>query len=242
MKFSFPLFQKRHYFKFSSLIPSFTAIFAGIVSICLITLGIIKPTIPEGIIISLLIILAIDALNERIGAFERIETGIIELLKTKDCKFTTDLQLIWGIAIKMVKNVSSDGHIYDSTSIINRGYYEKTIKEKCKQGTEITRLICSDASPKEFKKFIIFPYDYGFEVPKDIISVRHLNYSLPFDLLITHDGNEMHAIIGFKTSKFVRSKYEAALYIFNKDFASKILSIYQNLLLIESKELKEEGN
>ena len=179
-----------------------------------------------------------DKITERIKALERIESGLTKLIEKKHCKFFADISLTWNKAIEMVGKVRPGGFIYDSTSIKNRDIYEEAIKQKCKE-VEITRVICTNDFQKESIDFI---HSECFSAPN--ISISHLPYSTPFDVLITRDGNNIEAIIGIRTSKNDEN-YTSALYIFDKEFARQILSVYQNILLHDVHQPKgeiESGN
>ena len=197
----FRFFRKKRFLRSTNILP-FGVIITGLgaVAINFLNLGIIELTAPQTIIIALLVLLGFDAVIEHSMEFEDIKSGIEELKKEKGYEFTTDTEKIWGLAIEMLKEVGESGHIYDSSSIKNQDTYEETIEKKCKEGIEVTRLIASSNHQKSVKDFITPPQNYRRKRYKDCISVHHLPYSLPFDLLITSNREEVRAIIGFKTS------------------------------------------
>lgn len=85
---SYSEFKKKQFFKLSNLIPLLT-VFVGIIAISFSLLGLIKLTIPEGIVISLLALLAFDALTERLSILARIENHLRKIsvgqaLRTRD--------------------------------------------------------------------------------------------------------------------------------------------------------------
>jgi len=176
----------------------------------------------------------ISNLSDSIKGVERIEKDIKDLLKIRQSEFITDINVIWSKAIDMVESVGEGGQIYDSTSIKNSNKYEEAIKKKYFQGVEITRLICTEESNTSLNNFIIPPTSYDSISSKGTIALYHLPYSLPFDVLITHTGTVIQAIIGFKTTKPKSIKYTSSLYIMNNEFAKEIRSIYYNVLLFEA--------
>jgi hypothetical protein len=121
--------KKRNYFKLTNLIP-FLTILTGITAIGFSLLGVIKFTIPEGIIIALLALLAFDALTERLGILGRIEMLIEEIqigqaLRSRDeiPPFTEYSKSASEICIAAVSAIA----ICPS----HTNFFEKKVKEGC---------------------------------------------------------------------------------------------------------------
>jgi hypothetical protein len=84
-------YKGKHYLKLSNLIP-LVIILTGITAVSLSLLGEIKLTIPEGIIISLLSLLAFDALTERLSILWRIEKHVKETSIPQFIKSRTEIK------------------------------------------------------------------------------------------------------------------------------------------------------
>lgn len=230
---NFRFFRKKRFLRSTNILP-FGVIITGLgaVAINFLNLGIIELTAPQTIIIALLVLLGFDAVIEHSKEFEDIKSGIEdlkkELKKEKGYEFTTDTEKIWGIAIEMLKEVGESGRIYDSSSIKNKDPYEETIEKKCKEGIEVTRLITSSNHQKSVKDFINPPTRKCKKAK--CISIYHLPYSLPFDLLITRNREEVRAIIGFKTSNSDDAKYKLALSIYDIHIATQIENVFESVL------------
>jgi hypothetical protein len=243
-------FRKKHFLSFTNITPFIVIITGvGVVVINFLNLGIINLTTPETIIIAFLVLLAFDAFIEHSKEFEEIKSGIEELKKElkkekgyKDYEFIPDINAVWDKAIEMLDIVGQGGYIYDSSSVKNRHSYEIAIEKKCEEGINVIRLIASSDHKKRVEDFIIPPQKYKKKKSKDCISVHHLPYSLPFDVLITHHEEKVHAIIGFKTSNIADTQYKSALYISDNKFALQIESIFENLLLQDAKKHTVEIN
>ncbi len=210
-------------------IASVATIVAGFVVIVGLLLGWIdNQTTVNFVIISLLCLFAISEVVQRTVKLKRIEEGIAELLRARDGKFIKDIDFAWSKAIKMVEAVSQDGYIFDTTSIKNKSEYEQLIEKKACEGVQITRLVCSSDSQADMESFIRIPSD-----PGKTLSIHHLPYSLPIDILITQQRDSINAILGFRTSLAERRKYSSLFWVLNKELAYELLAIYDNVLLPE---------
>jgi len=234
--------KKKAFLRPINITPSIIMITGGVLLVInFLNLGIITLTTPEAIMILFLGLLAVDAFIAHSKEFEDIKSVIEglkeELKKEKGYEFITNIDVVWTLAIEMINEVEENGYIYDSSSIKNRLEYEDAIEEKCQKGIEVKRLIASSNHQISVKDFIRPPQNYKNSKSKDCISVHHLPYSIPFDVLITCNRDKIRAIIGFKTSKTDDNKYTSALSITDRYFAKEIESIFKNELIPNAKKI-----
>lgn len=207
-------------------------IFAGIIFIILQRFGLLKDqSVVNSWIIGLLCLLATSELLYRIRKLEKIEDGIEILLKAKESEFTKDINAAWIEADKMIKNVKKGGYIYDTTSITNPPGYEDAVEIGYKEGVHITRLVCTNDFQADINKFIRIPKDYKSKKNQGKLSILHLPFALPFDMLITASGEEIQVIIGFRESETIESFYTSALRIYKRELANVVFLMFQNVLM-----------
>jgi uncharacterized membrane protein len=96
------------------LVPLGTVI-SAFVAMLLATLGILKMSVPEGIILSLLGLLAADALVERMGVLERIQNSL-ESLNLSD---ENEPQLMWEL--DMLENEKFEKYLQGANELFISG-------------------------------------------------------------------------------------------------------------------------
>jgi len=216
-------------------------IFAGIIIIILQRFGLLKDqSVVNSWIIGLLCLLATSELLHRVRKLEKIEDGIEILLNAKESEFTKDIDAAWIEAVKMIKNVKKGGHLYDTTSITNPQEYEDAVEIGYKEGVHITRLVCTNDFQADIDKFIRNPKDYKSKKNQGKLSILHLPFSLPIDMLITVRGEEIQAIIGFRRSEAIENFYTSALRIYNRELADVVFLMFQSVLMTKASGHQED--
>lgn len=215
-------------------------IFAGIMIIILQRFGLLTDqSVVNSFIIGLLCLLATSELLQRVRKLEKIEDCIDKLLKKKESEFTKDIDAAWIEAAKLIRNVKKGGHVFDTTSITNTPEYEDAVEIGYREGVHITRLVCTNDFQADVSKFIHTPKVYKSKKNQGKLSIMHLPFSLPIDMLITVKADVIQAIIGFRKSD-TGDFYASALRIYDRDLAEVLFSMFHNVLMKKAMEHQEE--
>ena len=186
-------------------------------------------------VLTILTVLAVSEITNRVTLLRKINDGIDQLLRSASpVDVIVDQQEVWERARLLLKASGGYSTVYDTTSIRNNEAYENEIENQLKKGARIARFVC--APPEK-------ALDELIELPKDPVSlrdgrieIRHIPHALPFDCLIVQSLGSVGAIIGFKTSEEQTTEYSSALHVEGDRVARELLSIHQNVYAAMAKQ------
>lgn len=165
----------------------------------------------------------------------------IEIEKyTSKCVFINDLYDTWGIAQRMVRDITEGGYVYDTTSVVNTERYEDEIEKIFFRGANITRIIASDDYSSKLNEFIRKPSIYEYKNQRSKLGkIRILHYPFPniIDILISRSGARNEAILGLRSSDDPKRgpQYNSAIYTSSVEITNHLREIFEKI--IETKSL-----